>query len=174
MLSPSDGATALPLTTEIHTMRTVFTAILLLAGLSAAHAQSITPGLGGVALTGQRGAGVVIPWDGSGLVVGAPGVGSYNLGTGAYTSPLGLRQMNDPTAFNFNTGAFNTPGGLFRRNAVPFGGNDFDVPMLNGIGVPNGGLQNLRNRGTAFESGFGGGLPAQGIPGGVRGRLRNR
>lgn len=155
-------------------MRTAYSAILLLAGLSVAHAQTITPGLGGVAVTGQRGAGVVIPWNGSGLVVGAPGVGSYNLGTGNYTSPLGLRQLNDPTVFNFNTGAFNTPGGLFRRNAVPFAGNEFDLPVLNGIGVPNGGVQPLRNRGTTFESGFGGGVPAQGIQGGVRGRLRNR
>jgi hypothetical protein len=94
--------------------RNLMAAGVLLAGLSVAGAQTITPGIGGVAVTGQSGAGVYLPWNGSGAVVGAPGVGSYNLSGGAYTSPYSWNQFNDPTAYNFNTGSFNYNSGVYQ------------------------------------------------------------
>ena len=95
--------------------RHILTAGVLLAGLTVAQAQTVTPGIGGVAITGQSGAGVYFPWSG-GAVVGAPGTGSYNLGTGVYTNPYSWSQYSNPTAYNFNTGTYN-------YNSYPYYGN---------------------------------------------------
>lgn len=95
--------------------RNLLTAGVLLAGLSFAQAQNITPGLGGVALTGQSGAGVFIPYGGGNVTFGAPGVGTYQSGVG-YTSPWSWNQFDNPTAYNFNTGSFNYNSGVYGWN----------------------------------------------------------
>lgn len=93
--------------------RTLIAAGVLLAGLSTATAQTITPGFGGVAITGQSGAGVYLPYSG-GTVIGAPGLGSYNLSNRTYVSPFSYSQYANPTAYNFNTGTFNYNSGFSR------------------------------------------------------------
>lgn len=104
--------------------RNLMAAGVLLAGLSVASAQTITPGIGGVAVTGQSGAGVYIPWNGGGAVIGAPGVGSYNLQGGVYTSPYSWNQFSNPTAYNFNTGSFNYNSGVYQSGYYsPYSGS---------------------------------------------------
>ncbi|MCU0703732.1 MAG: hypothetical protein MUF18_07125 [Fimbriiglobus sp.] len=118
--------------------RLLSTAAMLLAGLSAAHAQTITPGLGGVAITGQSGAGVYLPW-GGGAVVGAPGVGSYILGSGTYTSPYSWTQYSNPTAYNFNTGSFNYNSGLYGWNNGLTTTSYYGTPYTSGNVILNSG-----------------------------------
>lgn len=96
-------------------MRHILTAGLLVAGLSVAQAQTVTPGIGGVAVTGQSGAGIYIPYSGGGVTFGAPGVGSYS-STSGYTSPFSYSQFNNPYAYNFNTGSFNYNSGVYGWN----------------------------------------------------------
>lgn len=116
-------------------MRHILTAGVLLAGLSVAQAQTVTPGIGGVAITGQSGAGVYIPYGGGNVTFGAPGVGSYQSGVG-YTSPYSWNQFNNPTAYNFNTGSFNYNSGVYGWN--------------NGF---NGGLTSSSYYGSPYGSG---------------------
>lgn len=88
------------------------------AGLTAATAQTLTPGIGGVAVTGRSGAGVFIPYGGGSPTIGAPGVGSYTLNGGGYTSPYSWSNYSNPTAYNFNTGGFNYNSGLYQSGYV--------------------------------------------------------
>ena len=104
--------------------RTLIAAGLAVAGLTAtATAQTITPGIGGVAITGQSGAGIYLPWSG-GAVAGAPGVGNYSLSGGGYTAPWSWNNYSNPTAYNFNTGSFNYNSGLYESGfyGSPWGG----------------------------------------------------
>lgn len=117
--------------------RQILTAGVLLAGLSVAQAQTVTPGIGGVAITGQSGAGVYIPWSGGGAVVGAPGVGSYNLNSGSYTSPYSWSQYNDPTAYNFNTGTYNYNSYPYYGNGV-YSSNYYSSPYTSGNVIQSG------------------------------------
>ena len=93
--------------------RTLFA--LALAGLlgTTASAQTITPGIGGIAITGNSGAGVYLPWGGGGATIGAPGVGSYNLGSSSYQSPFSWSNYSNPTDYNFNTNSFNYQSGYY-------------------------------------------------------------
>ena len=95
---------------------------LALASLigSVASAQTITPGIGGVAVTGNSGAGVYLPYTGGGAVIGSPGIGSYNLSSGGYVSPYSWSNYSNPTAYNFNTGSFNYNSGLYTSGYTPW------------------------------------------------------
>ncbi len=127
-------------------MKRTYLTLLAVAGLTAAaSAQTITPGLGGVAITGQSGAGIYLPWNG-GASVGAPGVGSYSLNGGGYTAPWAWSNYSNPTAYNFNTGSFNYSNGYY--------GNGY----YNG-GVYNAGYYNTPWAGgnTYIQSGYNGG-----------------
>ena len=134
-----------------YTMRNIFTAGLLLAGVTTAHAQTITPGLGGVAITGQAGAGVYIPWNGAGPVIGAPGVGSYNLNNRSYTSPFSWSQYSNPTAYNFNTGSFNYNSGMYGWNNGLTPANYYGSPYANGNVILNSGYT---YPGSVFNGGY--------------------
>ncbi len=114
-------------------MRHLLTAGVFLAGLSIAQAQTVTPGIGGVAITGQSGAGVYIPWNGGGTVIGAPGVGSYNLGTSAYVSPYSWNQYSNPYAYNFNTGTFNYNSGVYGWNNGLTTSSYYGSPYSSGV-----------------------------------------
>lgn len=114
-------------------MKRTFFTLLAVAGLTAAaSAQTITPGLGGVAITGQSGAGIYLPY-GGGASIGAPGVGSYSLNGGGYTSPWAWSNYSNPTAYNFNTGNFNYNSGLYTAGYTPWaGGNTYIQSGYNG------------------------------------------
>jgi hypothetical protein len=87
----------------------------------AASAQTVTPGLGGVAVTGNSGAGIYIPYSGGRPTIGAPGVGSYTLGGGGYTAPYSWSNYSNPTAYNFNAGTFNYNTGVYQASALGLG-----------------------------------------------------
>ncbi len=148
-------------------MRNILAAGLLLAGLSIAHAQTITPGIGGVAVTGQSGAGLYIPYGGGGVTIGSPGVGSYQLNGGGYTSPYSWNQFSNPTAYNFNTGGFNYNSGVYNTgfnngfnnyNGWNGGLNNasyYTTPYSNGNVILNSGYNSYPYSGSSFGNSFG-------------------
>ncbi len=170
-------------------MRNFLTAGLLLAGFSVAQAQVITPGIGGVAVTGQSGAGIYLPWNG-GAVVGAPGVGSYNLNGGGYTSPYSWNQFSNPTAYNFNTGGFNYNSGVYGFNnglttsgyyGSPYGNviqtggyNSFPSNYGYSSYPSNYGYNSYPYRGSSYGTGFGSSVTTPIIYTNTNGRVRGR
>ena len=177
-------------------MRNIITAGLLLAGLSVAHAQTITPGIGGVAVTGQSGAGLYIPYGGGGVTVGSPGVGSYNLSGGGYTSPYSWNQFSNPTAYNFNTGGFNYNSGVYGygnglSNASYYGSQYGNVIQTGGYNNYSGynsypsnygynsypsnyGYNSYPYRGSSFGTGFGSSVTTPIVYTNTSGRVRGR
>lgn len=134
--------------------RNILTAGLLLAGLSVAQAQTVTPGIGGVAITGQSGAGVYLPWGGGGAVVGAPGTGSYNLSTGVYTNPYSWSQYSNPTAYNFNTGTYNYNSYPYYSNGSVYNSGYYTSPYTNGNVIQSSGYYYPSSSGY-YQSGSG-------------------
>ena len=170
-------------------MRNLIAAGLLLAGFSVAQAQVITPGIGGVAVTGQSGAGLYLPYGGGGVTVGAPGIGSYQLGGGGYTSPYSWNQFSNPTAYNFNTGSFNYNSGVYGfNNGFNNGWNGglntasyYGNPYSNGNVILNSGFNSYpsnrgysNNRRSNFGTNFGGSVYTPVIYSNTNGRVRGR
>lgn len=179
-------------------MRHILTAGIFIAGLTMAQAQTITPGIGGVAVTGQSGAGLYIPYGGGGVTVGAPGIGSYQLNGGGYTSPYSWNQFSNPTAYNFNTGGFNYNSGVYSSgwnngwNGGLTTASYYGNPYSNGNVILNSGYNTYPSNygynsypsnygyntypqyGTSFGSGFGSSVTTPFIYTNGSGRLRGR
>jgi len=163
-------------------MRHLLTAGLLLAGMSVAQAQNITPGIGGVAVTGQSGAGLYIPYSGGGVTFGAPGIGSYNTNGSGYTSPFSYSQFSNPYAYNFNSGTFNYNSGVYGWNnglttsgyyGSPYG-NVIQTSGYGGYYPYSSGYSNYPYSGSSWGSSYGGSVYSPVVYTSGGGRMRGR